>query len=249
MNHIPIATKQEVKIGDWLAEAWQLTVDNLGPHLLLGLLVTVIMIGANTICIGGILVGMPIACGSFLYAKKRMLSGSPEIGDIFKGFDVFVEALLATLIYIGISILLAMILTVVYVGTLAIGVACPPLALLLVPLMILFSICLAGAIYALIILTPALLMDRRLKAWDAVKLSCEFGVKNFWMMSLFGLILILITSIGSMITMGIGCIFTTPFMIFAGTAIYRDWIGFEDGPALRQTELPDVDETGGPEAE
>ena len=93
MAEIPVAEKKEVRIGDWLGEAWNLTVENIGPHLLLGLVLGLVSIVSSFTLVGPILISGAIWCGAFFYAKKRMLKQPAEIGDVFKGFDVFVESL------------------------------------------------------------------------------------------------------------------------------------------------------------
>jgi len=67
-----------------LSEAMNLTTENLSPHLLLGLVVAVISIVVGLTIVGGLIVQMPLMCGMFLYAKKRMLKMPVDLSDIFR---------------------------------------------------------------------------------------------------------------------------------------------------------------------
>lgn len=237
MADAPVPERREVPIGQWISEAWQLTTAHFGEHVLLGLVVVVIMLLAGMTVIGNILIGMAMACGCFNYARQRMLSRPAVVGDVFRGFDIFGECVLASLIYLGIGIVASIAIAIVYGIIAAIGTCCAPLLILIIPITLVSGFLIGGIIFGLTVLTPGLLYERRMKAWDAIKLSYAYGIKNPWMIGLYGIVVTFIAALGSILTCGIGCIVTTPFTIFAGTLVYRDWVGFaEAGPAAAAAE-------------
>jgi len=263
MPAIPVAEKKEVKIGDWLSEAIRLTTEkeNIGQHLLLGLVVAAIFIipyalgmgfslllrhGVAGIGISSMLsflfwliVMMPLACGMFLYAKKRMLKMPIDLSDIFRGFDIFVECLIASLI---ILVFVAILFFVDFIINLVVGLigACCPLAILIYLPLFLASLIMGAAIYGFVVLIPGLLYERRMKAWDAIQLNIAFAFKNFWMITLYGIVVSLIGLLGIAVTCGIGVIVVVPFSMFAGTIVYREWVGFID-----EAQTPPTNTTGG----
>jgi hypothetical protein len=237
MNGIPVAEKREVNIGNWLAETWKWTTKDIGPTLLLGLVAVLILLVLGITFVGSVLCSMPIFCGLFLYCKKRMLGRPAELGDMFKGFEIFAECLIASLIILGFSLALGLVFGIVFGVIAAMGTCCPVaflLNILLIPVMFLVS----GAAWGVTVLVPGLLFERRMKAWDAIRLSYQFAMKNFWMISLYGCIVLLIYMLGTMITCGLGIILALPFVVFAGTVVYRDWIGFAEGGAEKIELIP-----------
>jgi len=76
-----------------------------------------------------------------------------------------------------------------------------------------------------------------MKAWDAIQLNDNFAFKNFWMITLYGIVVSLIAVLGIVVTCGIGVIVVVPFLMFAETIVYREWVGFIDEA---QTPAPDT---------
>jgi uncharacterized membrane protein len=274
MPAIPVAEKKEVKIGDWLSEAIRLTTEkeNIGPHLLLGLVVAVIFIVPYAlgmffslflrhivaVIVAGIgissmltfvfciIVMMPLACGMFLYAKKRMLKMPAELSDVFRGFDIFVECFIASLIILVFVAILSFVDLIINLVVGLIGACCPLAILIYLPL-ILASLIMGAAIYGFVVLIPGLLFERRMKAWDAIQLNIAFALKNFWMITLYGGVVSLIGLLGIAVTCGIGVIVVVPFSMFAGTIVYREWVGFidETQPPSTKVQTPPTNTTGG----
>lgn len=83
-----------VKIGDWFSEAWQLISQDIVTHLILGLIV-----GLGTSITGGLLWG-PLMGGYLwiIFRKLKDPSYSPEIGDVGKGFEMFVQTFLVGIV-------------------------------------------------------------------------------------------------------------------------------------------------------
>lgn len=238
MNNSINPEKREVKVNDWIAESMRLTFDNIGPHLLVGLIICAIALALTATVIGQLLLVVPLWCGNYVYAKNRMLSRPAEIGDLFRGFEIFVEAMIANLIMAVVVIVLMIVDAIGFVlPSLIIGVigSCCPVAFLATILVwipaIIITPVLAGIFFGMHALVPGLLWERRLSAMDAIKTSYNFAFKNFWMITLYGTLVMVILMLGSVLTCTIGAIVLAPFMMFATTVVYRDWIGFIDSEA------------------
>ncbi len=83
-----------VKIGDWLSEAWQIISEDLVTHILLALIV-----GLGSSITGGLLSG-PLMGGYLwiVFNKMKNPSYTPQVGDVGKGFDQFVQLLLVGIV-------------------------------------------------------------------------------------------------------------------------------------------------------
>ena len=83
-----------VKIGDWLSEAWTIISEDLVTHILLALIVWL-----GTGITGGLLSG-PLMGGYLWIVFKKMKDPSytPQVGDIAKGFENFVQLLLVGIV-------------------------------------------------------------------------------------------------------------------------------------------------------
>lgn len=258
MNGNLVPGKREVKIGDWFSESMRLTMDNLGPHLLVGLILTLIFL-VLTFTVIGLLVCVPLWCGAFYYAQKRMLNRPVEINDLFRGFDIFTQALLANLIVAGVVVGISVV-TGIALGVLvgipillvsSIGTCCPlagmaaamgsvPLLIILCIPALIIEILLSGISLGLHALLPGLLLNRKMAAMDAIKLSYSLALKNFWQITLFGIVVTLVSMAGVLLTCGLGSVFIGPWLMFANAVVYRDWIGFtEEEPAPMLTAPPE----------
>jgi uncharacterized membrane protein len=231
MNANLIPANKEVKLSAWFSEAMQLTLDNIGPHLLIGLILLVIGYVLSFTFIGILLLQVPLLCGMFCYAKKRMLRQPAEIGDLFRGFDVFVPALIASLIVtvviVGVSVVVAIPSFIIGL----IGAFCPFAFLahiLVYPVVLVISLAFLGPFFAMHALLPGLLFEQRMDGVEAIKLSYAYGWQNIRALSVYGLAVMAVVILGSLLTCSLGAIFTIPFMMFAGTVVYRDWIGFNE---------------------
>lgn len=231
MPDLPAPEKRPVPIGDWLSQALNLTNAHLGPHLVLGLVVGLMCAVAGFTVIGGILVGWPLNCGCFLYARKRMTGQAAELGDVFRGFDVFGECMLLSLILLGIGLVMGLVIAIPSTIVALVGMCCMPLLVLFVLIMVALGVALGGSLMGMMFLLPGLIFERRMAAMDALKLSFAFFRANYALAG-YGVAVYLIMVLGTALTLGLGMIFLIPFAVFAGTVVYRDWIGFQETPAV-----------------
>lgn len=185
----------------------------------------------------GILMG-PMMCGLYL-ALFQTRRGQPiEFGLLFKGFDYFGDAVIATLLHM-IPIVVVVIPTYIlfYVGMFTIigttsqngepnpaamlgffgvfGVIWLVIMVLLIVLSVVFTFA-----YPLIV-------DRRLKGLDAVKLSIRAAFANFW--RLLGMLLLtgLLSFLGVFLCI-VGIYLVIPISLAAIAAAYEQVFGLSD---------------------
>jgi uncharacterized membrane protein len=85
----------EVKTGEWIRRAFELTKANFAP-LILGNLITGLVIGA--VPLGGLIIAGPMRAGLYLH-YFRVLKGKPtDYGMLFKGFNRFLPLFLGALV-------------------------------------------------------------------------------------------------------------------------------------------------------
>ena len=177
-----------VRTGEWLSEAWEVCKQDLMMHVLLALIV-----GVGGSVTGGILYG-PLVCGYYYIVLKKLRtpSQSLEFSDLGRGFDVFLHALVASLI-IGVF---------VNVGAAACGVG---------------SIVVA----AFLVFAYPLIMDKKMDFWPAIETSFN-KVKEDWLgFSLFMLALLGINLLGALLCV-VGLLVTGPLTFIATAIAYRD---------------------------
>jgi uncharacterized membrane protein len=93
-------------VGRWIQAGWELVKPDLGMWVLAALLMLVINSFVPFILQGPLVAGFHIIC------IRKIFGGKFDIGDLFKGFQFFLPALLAALvsgIFIGIGTLLCLI--------------------------------------------------------------------------------------------------------------------------------------------
>lgn len=95
----------KVDIGSEFSRGWALFKENMGLLVVAGLLAMVL-----TIATCGLLSG-PMTAGLFLVVERLLKNDpvKPQAGDIFKGFDFFVQSLLLFIILLALGFLLGII--------------------------------------------------------------------------------------------------------------------------------------------
>ena len=171
---------QKTPIRPWncVEEAWRLVKDQY--WLFFG----VVLVGA---LIGGavpvVLLG-PMMCGIYLCYIQRHHNKPVEFGLLFKGFDFFVESLLATLIMVGVALVVIipayLIFGIAIVGLMAGTQGEPPPAAVFGLFFMLYVVIIVLMIVVTLpfIFVFPLIADRGLKAVPAVKASCRGVLAN-----------------------------------------------------------------------
>ncbi len=180
-----------VETGRWLGAGWQIVQQNLGAYALMALL-----FGVLASCVPVILHG-PLMVGFHVAFMRKIVRGTVEVADLFKGFNFFVPSLIA-------SILISVFTTI--------GFICCIIPGIVVSAMFMFS-------YLFI-------LDKRLDFWPAMQASHEIVKRNYVGFSLFVLATILLNLVGVLCLL-VGLLITIPITFAAITVAYREIVGFE----------------------
>ena len=193
--------------------------------LFFGITVVGILIGSMIpmgLIVGAMMVGIFLC---FLDLERGV---KVEFATVFRGFEQFVDSLVATLIMVGASLLLMLPAFVVIFALIVLPViaaerngvqAEPPVALLLLIYPVIFLI--SFALYIPFLFTFQLIADRKLKGFQAVWLSARAAWKN-----LFGVAWFLFVNMFISILLAIMCylpaLFFMPISFAAIFLLYRD---------------------------
>ena len=194
----------------------------------------------------GILMG-PMYCGLFHCYLRRLAGEEVAFGQLFKGFDHFVESLLATIPIFLASFLLALfVVAAVFAGILIVVFgtagatrlntdAGPAFAICGSVLVALgFLLLLALVLIPLAILTTftyPLIVDKGLPGFEALALSARSGLANAW--GLVGLfVLNMALGIAGMCFCYVGALLVLPFSFAALAVAYRQVFPAEEAPPL-----------------
>ena len=194
-----IEQAKQINIGTWISKAWDMVTADLANFLILGLIFAVIVGVASTTAIGQFLVIGPLSVGFYLIIFNRMRGQEINIGDIAKGFNFFVPAVLANIL----------ISAFVAVG----------LALCIIPGLL---------IAALYLFTYAFILEKNLDFWEAMEASRKVIKDHLFEMTIFVLLLALINFVGILLC-AVGVVFTIPLTAAATAIAYDDLVGIEKG--------------------
>jgi hypothetical protein len=231
----PEFKRHAVQPVECLKRGWDLIRDQY--WLFVGMSVVGLLMG-NAVPLG-ILTG-PMMCGLYIALLKRQANETIEFATLFKGFDFFVDGMIAGLLHsVPVLLIIAPIYaiylimlftrmgsrggepdqTVVVVFLSVFGIYIPIMLILLIILAIGFAFA-----YPLIV-------DRRLSAVNAVKLSFQAGMANFW--SLLGLLLLngLLVFAGALFCV-VGAYFVLPVTFAALAVAYTQVFGLAPRPSL-----------------
>jgi len=150
--------KAEVKFGEWFEKGFNLYKENLGILVLASLIALVI--SAVTI---GILAG-PMLAGIILITLRLFdkTEPKPEVGNVFKGFDYFLNSLLFVVVWGAAVLVVSLILALIpCVGQLA-------------------SLCVVYVVQAFLMFGLFLIVDKHMEFWPASMESFNIVKTNFW---------------------------------------------------------------------
>ena len=200
----------KVDIGGFIAEAWELYKGNFGL-LCVATLITMLL-GVVT-C--GVLAG-PLWAGLTLVILRvsRKSEPAPAVGDVFKGFDYFLQALLYVVVLMVAGFVLGFI---PMVGQIA--------PVFLLPL-VMFSMC--------------LIVDQKMEFWPAILASFEKAKGDYVSLLVLSLVAGLISAAGGLLC-GVGAILTAPFSTIVAVVAYRhlfEGVTAEPVPVVDVPEAP-----------
>ena len=197
-DKLKISQTGEINISKWIMNGWDLVMKDFGNFLLLSLIYVVVLTLAFSTWVIGLILAGPLTAGFFYIIFNRIRGKEFYMGDIAKGFEVFVAAVLAD------------ILISVFVG---IG-----LALLIIPGII---------ISALYMFAIPLIMEKKMDFWQAMEYSRKLVSKNLFELSIFMLVLYILLFIGVLLLL-VGFFVALPIVFAAIAYAYSDLIGLEE---------------------
>jgi uncharacterized membrane protein len=186
-------------------------------------------------------------CGLYLALLKRHAGEPVEFGTLFKGFDFFVDGMIAGILHaIPVLAIIVTFYIFMFAGQIAMalsgrnGEPDPAVALgflavigIGLPIMlILLMLVSIGFVFAF-----PLIVDRKLSGVNAVKHSFKAAIANFW--SLLGLLLLngLLTGVGALFC-GVGAYFVLPVTFAALAVAYMQVFGVRPRESAYTPPLP-----------
>ena len=195
--------------------------------LLLGVSAVGMLIGG---AVPVVLIG-PMMCGLYMCFLERYRGKDFEFELLFKGFDLFVPSVIASLIMTGISMLILIpVFIIIFVGMFASmtstqaeggqAAAAPALISLGIFLVVLLTIGLVMAVSTFFMFTFPLIVDRKLDGIDAIRVSAKAAAKNFGGVLGLALIGVALGLVGALACY-VGTFFILPISFAAMTIAYR----------------------------
>jgi uncharacterized membrane protein len=199
------------------------------------------------ICVVGLLISSavplyilmgPMMCGINLCFFKQRRGQVVEFGDLFKGFDYFGPSLVATLLYIVpilaivipayIFFYLGMIFTMVAQGQTDEPNPAAPLAVFVMFMLFILVIVVVLLLVSVgFTFSYALIVDRKLQGFDAVKLSFKAAFANFWRLFLMMLLNALLGLAGTLLCY-VGVFLVLPIGYAAVDVAYEQVFGLHN---------------------
>jgi len=181
----------QARPGHWVDEGWQMVKADIGTFILL----MIVFVAINAV-VPMILQG-PLVAGFQIFCMKKLLNRRTDVGDLFKGFNFFVPALVATL--------LIAILT--FCGTL-------------------FCIIPGLVVAAMFKFTYLFIVDKRMDFWPAMQASHAVVKNDYFGFTMFLLLMVLVDIVGALCCI-VGLLVAVPVTIAAITVAYKEIVGFD----------------------
>jgi uncharacterized membrane protein len=185
----------------------------------------------------GILMG-PMMCGIYLTCFTRRRREPVEFGLLFKGFDFFGPSVIATLLHaIPIVVIVVPVYLLFYASMVLTLVAQgdEPNPAALLGVLGTFSLVVLVVVVLMVIISIGftfaypLIVDRRLKGVDAVKLSFKAAMANFWRLLAMGLLTMVMGMLGLALCY-VGMFLVFPISYGAIAAAYEQVFGLAHAP-------------------
>jgi hypothetical protein len=144
------------------------------------------------ICLVGLLLGGivplflygPAMCGIALCFLQRARGERTQFDQLFKGFDYFMPSLIATLIYVGVFMALAVPYMIFVVAIMAMLASEAPVLMMVAGLLLICAyigwIFLAGFAAMVFMFAAILIVDKKLEGPAAMMWAWKGVLKNFW---------------------------------------------------------------------
>jgi len=213
--------KAEIKFGEWMENGFNLYKNNFVILVLASLVAGVLSVVTMFILAGPMFAGFLLITIA-LFDKQEP---KPEVGDLFKGFDFFLNSFLFVFVW-GIALVIVSFLLglVPCIGQLA-------------------ALFVIYAAQAFLMFGLFLIVDKNMEFWPASMESINKVKTNFWPFLALSIVSSIIGSIGA-IACGIGVVVTAPIQACILTVAYRDIFG-EVGTTVITEETPSVEPDAG----
>lgn len=179
------------QIGRWIGAGWNIVKSDLGTFMLLSLLFLVINAMVPILLQGALIAGFNIVC------MKKLMSRPFEFGDLFKGFNFFIPALVASL-----------------------------LITLFTTLGVIFCILPGLVIAAMYQFTYLFIVDKKMDFWPAMQASHAIVRNDYFGFTIFFIAAALLNILGMLFCI-VGVLATMPILYAAVTVAYKEIVGFE----------------------
>jgi len=175
--------------GRWIGEGWTLVKADLGNYIVMALLFVLLS--------GVPLIQGALVAGFHIFTMKKLMGRPAELGDLFKGFNLFIPTLVASLL-IGLF---------TFAGTL----------LCIIPGMV------VAAMYKF---TYLFIVDKKMDFWPAMQASHAMVKNDYVGFTLFLVLAFLVNVLGVLCCI-VGVLVTIPITFAAITVAYKEIVGFE----------------------
>ena len=181
----------QAQTGRWISEGWQMVKADMGTYVLMAVIFTLL----NSVV--PVIIQGPLVAGFHIFIIKKLLNRPTDFGDLFKGFNYFVPALVASLV----------ISLFVFGGTL----------LCIIPGLVI------AAMYKF---TYLFIVDKRMDFWPAMEASHAVVKNDYFGFTMFLLAMALVNLLGILCCI-VGILVTLPVTFAAITVAYKEVVGFE----------------------
>jgi uncharacterized membrane protein len=178
--------------GRWIGAGWDMVKEDMGTFFLLAVVFSVLNSAVPLILQGPLFIGFHIFC------IKKLLGRRTEFADLFKGFNFFVPALVASLL-IGLF---------TFAGSL----------LCIIPGLV------VAAMYKF---TYLFILDKRMDFWQAMQASHSIVKQDYFGFTMFLLAMIGVVLLGAICCV-VGVFVAIPVTLAAITVAYREVVGFDE---------------------
>jgi uncharacterized membrane protein len=181
----------QVRAGHWVDEGWQIVKADIGTFMLLMIVFVVLNAMVPMILQGPLIAGFQIFC------MKKLLNRRTDFADLFKGFNFFVPALVASLL----------ITLFTFCGTLV----------CIIPGLV---------VAAMFKFTYLFIVDKRMDFWPAMQASHAVVKNDYFGFTMFLLLLVLVDIVGALCCI-VGLLIAIPVTVAAITVAYKEIVGFD----------------------
>lgn len=180
------------RTGHWIGAGWDLVKQDFGTFFVLALVFSLL----NSLV--PIILAGPLMAGFHIFCMKKMLGRQAEFADLFKGFNFFIPALVASLI-ISLFSSIGFILCII-----------PGLV-----------------VTAMYKFTYLFIVDKGMDFWPAMQASHAIVKQDYFGFTMFLLAIIGVIVLGAICCI-VGVFIAIPVTIAAITVAYREIVGFDE---------------------